>query len=146
MTASEIALLVLVLVAFVLGWFTRGRRIESRGRELALQVDVVLGAALTSLQAVMGLWESRDAALFDRAVNTFVARCREVAALAADARVPAGAAEAIASARSELDRVAAMLQARATLDLKAERQLLSAERRLAAARVAYLRAVAASAV
>ncbi len=144
MTASQIALLVLALVAFVIGWFARGRRMRSRDVGSALAIDAALGAALTSFQAVLALSQTPDESLFARSVRTFVARQREVGSLAAGARVPEGAVGPLAQARAELDRLAGIVESARLSDPSSERVLLSAERRLTSARSAFLRAVATS--
>ncbi len=63
MSATQAVLLVVVvvLVAFVIGWAARGRRetadpVRARG-ETRAEVDAALGASLTSFQAALALWQ-----------------------------------------------------------------------------------------
>jgi hypothetical protein len=56
-------LLVVVLVAFVIGWAARGRRetadpVRARG-ETRAEVDAALGASLRSFQAALALFRSK---------------------------------------------------------------------------------------
>jgi hypothetical protein len=153
MTASQIVLLALVLVAFALGWVARGRRAAARVRadaaRGAAELDAAWGAMITSYQAVLGLWQAGAEAqspLVQRALAAFEIRRREFAArLSAEGRLPAAARDAAESASAELERVAEALgelRRGQPLGPTGERSLLARERRVAAARSAFMLALA----
>lgn len=82
MSATQAVLLVLVLVAFVIGWVARGRRetadpVRARGETGAGEVDAAFAASLTSFQAALTLWQIEGGATSAharRAIATRTAR------------------------------------------------------------------------
>src|SRR5947209_11614824 len=148
MTATQVALIVLVVVAFVVGWFARGRRdrhgTTASASQSVAEIDAAIARALTSFQAVLATLQLDDAArssLAARAIRAFQQRCAVVSKLAADPDVPAGAQEALRRASAELERLAEEVSAHdeeTPLGPERERRLLSVERRVASARSAFL--------
>jgi hypothetical protein len=100
-------------------------------------VDAMLGSALTSFQAVLGLWQAGVAAetpLGRRTLDTFHAATRGVGALAHHDDALGHAGGALAKLASDLDA----WHEGQPLDQRRERALVRSERLLTAARSAYL--------
>lgn len=148
MSATQAVLLVLVLLAFVLGWVARGRREasdrvgERRARQVAA-LDASLGAALTAFQAALAMWQldaSAISPLGRRALATFEQSRAAVVSVSSephedDVRTP------IEQALAALTLLAAGLREYGEgveLDTDRSRALIRAERRLTAARSAIL--------
>jgi hypothetical protein len=145
-SATQLVLVALVLVAFGLGWVARGR-LESQSSNHGVEVrevDAALAAALTSFQAALGLWqlgERAESPLAQRTLATFEERRAAVSALSADGGDAATEPGPISTAQTALDRLSTGLAAwadGAPLDAAQVRTLLRAERTLAAARTAVL--------
>ena len=151
MSASQIVLIILVVIAFGVGWFARGRR-EGDGATGARirALDAALRSVLTSFQAVLGLWQGGEPAtspLARRAQESFEERCAAAVELMGrdESHLASASIPALRSARAELERLALELGAYASsaeLDRPRERAVVSAERRLAFARSALLRTLA----
>jgi hypothetical protein len=149
MSATQVILVALVLVAFVLGWVARGRREaadpDRAGATASVgELDAAIGATLTAFQAVLALWQVESASgspLAKRACAAFDQRRTDFETVAR--RVPGRLLghDAIARARAAVDRLSQGLGAYAqgaVLDPDRERSLLRAERELTAARSAML--------
>jgi hypothetical protein len=151
-SATQVVLLVLVVLAFVLGWVARGRREASdplRGRDAAqaAEIDAALGASLTAFQAALAVWQQEGGSISPlgrRALATFDQSRAVAEGLCTDALGPPEGQAALARARASLDLLAsgvADYEQGAPLHAERSLALLRAERALMAARGAFLLAV-----
>ena len=146
MSATQVVLLALVVVAFALGWLARSRRERafkshaSHPRRI-LELDQTLGAALTAFQAALGLWQLEGddiSALGRQALATFEHQ-RGAARSVAEKNADLG--PAVTGAIAALDAlVLDPYRQGTTLSEEYLRRLLRRERALTAARHALLRA------
>lgn len=145
MSASQLIIFVLIVAAFALGWWGRGRRKPpAKPHDGADSLDQTLGFTLTAFQAALSLWQAQgqgrapSSALATQSVGVFE---RRRAALAAAPLPVGGTSEERAAydrAQRAADRLADGLAAfaqRSALDLDRERALISAERALSTARL-----------
>jgi hypothetical protein len=152
-SATQVVLIAVAVVIFAAGWMARGRReaherVSASSDLWAAELDRAIGAALTSFQAVLAVWQGDGqgcSGLGARVVETFQGRRAAVIRAAGRARVPPVAAEALGRLDAALDRVAEELVPFSDgepLDRNRERALFRAERELTAARAELLLAAA----
>lgn len=145
MSASQLSIFVLIVAAFALGWWGRGRRRPPLAPpEGADSLDQTLGLTLTAFQAALSLWQAQDqgrpssAALAAQSVAVFGRRRAALAAVPPTVAATADERAAYDRAQRAADRLADGLAAFAdgsALDLDRERALISAERALSTARL-----------
>jgi hypothetical protein len=144
-SGAELITLLLILAAFALGWWGRGRRSRPppASDPAADELDQTLRFALTAFQAALSLWQAQDqgqpthSLLAAQSVAEFRRRRAALAAAALPAQTTPEALRAYEQAQRAADRLAAGLTAFADglpLDVQRERTLVSAERSLTAAR------------
>jgi hypothetical protein len=147
-SATQIFLVVLVILAFAFGWIASERRGRT-GRWSGLlgggepAADATITAALTAYQAVLAVWQSGASwsPLLARTLDTFDERRQAAGSLqlGADARPEALAAlDRAQTALTSLGEGLAPLRQGMPLRPDHERQLAGQERRLAAARTALI--------
>jgi hypothetical protein len=152
-SATQLVLIGVAVVIFAAGWLARGRREaherrSGSGGDWVAELDRAIGAALTSFQAVLALWQSEgrgNSDLGSRVVETFEERRGAVAHVGRRSSVPAIAEQALGRVDASLDRMAAELvpfRDGVSLDAERERALFRAERELTAARAELLLAAA----
>jgi hypothetical protein len=144
-SASQVILVLLIVAAFALGWWGRGRRAASPpSRPDDLDLDRALLMTLTAFQAALSLWQARGSGdspslnLARQSVDAFERRRLALAALALGPDALPEATGAYARAQRAAGRLAdglAPFADGARLDLQTERALVSAERTLVAARL-----------
>ena len=154
MSASQIILAALVVVAFVLGWLARGRRerpaarrgrrakqVGARHNEL-LELDRTLGEALTAFQAMLAVWQLEGRGVSPLGQQALATYDRQHAAARALASSQEPSVQPlIGRALSALDAMASGLAdyaAGGSLDGDRERSLMRAERALTGARHSLL--------
>jgi len=141
-SATQIVLAALVVIAFVLGWLARGRRERANRRSepaepSIAELDRRLGEALTAFQAVHGLWQLEGASISPlgrQALATFE-RHRTAARSLADCSGPG--VPQLARALAALDSMAVGLEPYGEGIAPREedqRRLIRDERSLASAR------------
>ena len=146
MSASQLIIFLLIVAAFALGWWGRGRRTSPPApADGGDTLDQTLGFTLTAFQAALSLWQaqgdggpSSSEALAAQSVAVFQ---RRRAALATASLPSAAGPEARAAydrAQRAADRLTDGLSGFAdgsALNLDRERGLISAERALGVARM-----------
>lgn len=153
MSATQIVLIAVAVVIFAAGWMARGRReaherAAARGDMWLAELDRAIGAALTSFQAVLALWQSNTGGSTDlgaRVMQTFQEQRAAVAQVSNRPHIPPLAEEALGKVDAALDRLAGELipfSQGDALDHDRERLLFRAERELTAARSELLLAAA----
>ncbi len=150
MSASQLIIFVLIVAAFALGWWGRGRRQSPAApHDGADSLDQTVGFTLTAFQAALSLWQAQgqgrtsSAALASQSVAVFDRRRAALAAAPLSAGATPEERAAYDRAQRAADRLADGLAAFAhgsALDLARERALISAERALSTARL-ELRAI-----
>lgn len=162
MSLTQVILIVLVVAAFALGWWTRGRRTPgdqaSRDRptsetETALaasRLDALLAEALTALQAALALWQVEGDGpspgrfgFTRRAILAF----EQAGAKVRNVELPAQSGDDIGPAHRRAVRAVDLLSEELSahrpgepLEIERERKLAAAERMLVSARLGLLRA------
>jgi hypothetical protein len=146
-SASQLVIVALILAAFALGWWGRGRRVTTPPPGPADgEFDQALRSTLVAYQAALSLWQARgpDGAprssptLARQSVDVFERRRLALAAVALGPEAPPESAAAHARALRAAARLGDGLSAfadGAPLDLERERALVSAERALISARL-----------
>jgi hypothetical protein len=147
-SATQIVLVVLVILAFAFGWVASERRGRT-GRWSGLlgggepAADATITAALTAYQAVLAVWQSGASwsPLLARALDTFDERRQSAGSLHLGSEAGPEALAALDRAQTALTRLGeglAPLRQGMPLRPDHERQLAGQERRLAAARTALI--------
>jgi hypothetical protein len=146
-SASQLVIIVLILAAFSLGWWGRGRRVATRPATPADgELDQAVRFTLTAYQAALSLWQARgpddaspaSAALARQSIDVFERRRLALAAVALSPEATPETAAAYARALRAATRLCEGLSRfadGAPLDLESERALVSAERALISARL-----------
>lgn len=145
MSASQLIIFLLIVAAFALGWWGRGRRRPAPApHDRADGLDQTLGFTLTAFQAALSLWQAQahgrrsSPALATQSVTVFQRRRAALAAAPLPAGAPPEERAAYDRAQRAADRLADGLAPFAdgsALDLDRERALISAERALSTARL-----------
>jgi hypothetical protein len=146
-SGSQLVIVVLILAAFALGWWGRGRRVAAPPPgPTDDRVDQALRFTLIAYQAALSLWQARgpdgasppSPALARQSVYVFERRRLALAAVAlgpeATPETAAAHARALRAAARLGDGLSAFADG-APLDLQRERALVSAERALISARL-----------
>ena len=149
MSATQLILIALIVLAFGFGWLARGRRERANrdaGSEAALaEFDRALGAALTAFQAALGLWQlegDQISPLGRQALATFERRRVEAWSQRNHSARPAALEAAAADAIAAIDSMAVALAPYGdgrSLQAEQHQRVTRAERSLATARHALLR-------
>jgi predicted lipid-binding transport protein (Tim44 family) len=142
-----LVIVLLILAAFALGWWGRGRRIAAQpASPVDGELDQALQVTLIAYQAALSLWQARapdgsapsSPALARQSVDVFERRRLALAAIAlgpeASPEAAAAHARALGAASRLGDGLAAFADG-APLDRESERALASAERALISARL-----------
>jgi hypothetical protein len=147
-SATQVVLVVLVILAFAFGWIASERRDRTGrwsrplgGRELA--ADATITGALTAYQAVLAVWQSGASwsPVLARALDAFDERREAADSLQLGAEAGPEALAALDRAQTALTRLSeGLAPVRQGMPLRPdhERQLAGQERRLAAARTALI--------
>jgi hypothetical protein len=149
MSGSQVTVIVLIVVAFALGWWGHGWRqgARSKGARGPGELDAALRAVLTAFQAALSVWQAEwppadaPSPLAGHALAAFQRERAALAALELDHDARPEVAAALQRARRATDRLAAGLAPLAAgepLGRERERTLVGAERALIAARYQLL--------
>jgi hypothetical protein len=144
-SASQLIIFLLIVAAFALGWWGRGRRTPPPGQhDSGDSLDQTLGFTLTAFQAALSLWQTQgdggpsSPALAAQSVGEFQRRRAGLAVAPVPSDAGPEARAAYDRAQRAADRLADGLSGFAdgsALNLDRERGLISAERALGAARM-----------